>query len=139
MKFHSMVSEITNSSTTIYTVPMGNAPEVVRDLINAILEDAGSDKRFEDLYSTKITASDYANDCWLDYGRSDYIYDKFGDDIEYEKLTDEQKTQVEEGRQTFIDEGEWEGDKQITVLDKDGNDRVGILLSSIYTSYESYN
>ena len=52
--FHSVVDVITNSSTVIFTWAASSAESMVRDLVNEILQKAGSDRVFEDLYTVKV-------------------------------------------------------------------------------------
>jgi hypothetical protein len=62
---HSMVDIITNSSTTIYTTTHGGTIFLLKELINEILEVAGSDKTADDLYEFKQESNeDDYYDCY---------------------------------------------------------------------------
>lgn len=51
---HSVVDVITNSSTEIYTWPVGNAESLMRDILAEILKAAGVDKPVEDFFNIKM-------------------------------------------------------------------------------------
>ena len=55
IKPHSVVDIITNSSTMIYTQATPSAIKVIKEIINTILKDAGSDKTVDDLYDVEIS------------------------------------------------------------------------------------
>jgi len=51
---HSIIDVITNSSTEIYTNTHSKSIEYAKDLINEILDAAGSDKTADDLFEFEI-------------------------------------------------------------------------------------
>ena len=89
IKTHSIVDIITNSSTTIYTQATDGAIKTVKEIINTILKDAGSDKTVDDLYDVEISEPkwdmDYAwyqvqdNSETLLYWGYTYIYELIND------------------------------------------------------------
>lgn len=65
MKIHSVVAEITNSSTVLYTYIDERSLEDFRGIINQILSDSGSDKSFDDVYKAHIELdSDWKENSW---------------------------------------------------------------------------
>jgi len=54
IKVHSTVAIITNSSTEIFVEATENTIENVKNLINALLSLAGSDKKCDDLFDIKL-------------------------------------------------------------------------------------
>lgn len=58
ISLHSIIDVITNSSTEIFTYPKSDAPKMIKDIINSILEDAGSEFTCEDLYTVKLETDD---------------------------------------------------------------------------------
>ena len=50
LKIHSFVSWISNSSTEVYVSPYTDSLDTIRNIINNVLEAAGSDKKADDLY-----------------------------------------------------------------------------------------
>lgn len=67
----SMIDIITNSSTEIYTYPASGAQEQVKRVIDAILKEAGSALKFDDLFTCVKVVSQRAEEdfhYWLEYG-----------------------------------------------------------------------
>lgn len=56
INIHSTVDLITNSSTSIFTSARADAPETIREIIQSILDVAGSDKKVDDLFDIKLIA-----------------------------------------------------------------------------------
>ncbi len=59
INIHSFIDLITNSSTEIFTVVNQSSLKYVKELINKILSDVGSDKTCDDLYTVKLEMEDY--------------------------------------------------------------------------------
>lgn len=68
MLVHSYVGVVTNSSTQIYS--MVENIQIIKDFINEILKDVGSDKTADELYNFEIKVSD--NDL-AEYYYEDYL------------------------------------------------------------------
>lgn len=62
MKIHSIVDVITNSSTEIFSLPHKGTVNIIKDMINEILKEVGSDKTADDLFDIKILVPDYDSD-----------------------------------------------------------------------------
>jgi len=63
---HSFVDVITNSSTTIFVQVHDNTIQYAKDLINAFLEMAKSDKTADDLFEFKVVPNSACLDIWVD-------------------------------------------------------------------------
>jgi len=61
---HSLVDVITNSSSVIYTEATSAAGQLAKEVINEVLERAGSDKTADDLFAISLQP----NFAYYDYG-----------------------------------------------------------------------
>jgi hypothetical protein len=69
MQLHSVVDQITNSSTEIYIFEGLNTPELVHKFFNDILKIAGSDQKSEDLFDVKQKYEEDLDEDIDEYGR----------------------------------------------------------------------
>lgn len=84
MKRHSIVDNITNSSSTTYTWPVIGAEEKIRAAIQEIMNLCGVDKPFEEVFTMKVEVDPR----WVDVLERNPEYYK-GFDIEEAKKTGE--------------------------------------------------
>lgn len=66
INIHSISSAITNSSTTVYVYAKQEGVQFIKDIINQVLKDGGSDKTFDDMYEIKIEFDDDLYESFLD-------------------------------------------------------------------------
>ncbi len=76
VNLHSVVDVITNSSTVIYTGVNDNAIAIIENLIDDVLQQAGSNMTAADLYKIELVREPEAND-FDTFDEYDDAYDTF--------------------------------------------------------------
>lgn len=125
MKKHSEVDVITNSSGVIYSTVTVDAEDNIKEAINAVLEVAGSDKSFDDLFTIVITYDEW----WIIDMRSDYnSMSEEEKNMSFEEYLDQQS----ENRRNYYNE--YQNDHRILeICDKTGRKlNVVNLINSVY-------
>lgn len=77
----SMIDLITNSSTEIYTFPSGDAEKLIKKMVDGILKEAGTEKKFDDLFEIQSVPSQYAEDEF-----SSWIWDNKAEELGYDRI-----------------------------------------------------
>lgn len=78
MKLHSIIDLITNSSTEIYSWADRSSVTSLTNAVNELLKTVGSDKTFDDLFTTFIEYADNLREDWEDCEDKE----KYDNDIE---------------------------------------------------------
>lgn len=138
MKIHSMVDIITNSSTVIYTFPSADYKKKLAEVVDRVLQEAGSDKKFDDLFDAVDTLGEDFYD-----GLDDFIMDE--KDLSYDswlELSDDERQKLrDESTEVYTDgsDGNYMY-KSFRLLTKSGEDtNLTSALMNIFESEESYN
>jgi hypothetical protein len=66
IKIHSLSNAVTNSSTTVYCYASNSGMQFIKDIVNQVLKDGGSNKTFDDLYDIKVEYDDNVYECIAD-------------------------------------------------------------------------
>lgn len=136
---HSVVDIITNSSTVIYTGTQDSAKSAIRNIINHILEQAGSDKEALDLYDIKVVGTgDMEIDDLLDQRGIYYKYPNYNE--EYKKLENELGVAFEQIKTEFADSGAYPKSSLVVTPKNDAqDDYVTQMLGMLFYVEEGYN
>ena len=106
IKIDSFVDEITNSSTVIYTWASKSSKEMVRNFLQDVLIDAGSDKKVDDLYEIKLVPQDVHEIVSNLMNQDDEDEEKIDYDVREQLIRDRVNKMIEEENE--FSDGEFE-------------------------------
>lgn len=133
---HSFIDVVTNSSTSIYVGCHDNTIEYAKELIDTLLQVAGSDKKVDDLFTFEIHADfDYECDKIME-NLSEYYPESELEDISWDKekelakaIFDKMNSGEIEPHDAFGTDGQWDFDTRTLIIKSKENDQLSIDLS----------
>lgn len=140
---HSIIDVITNSSTEIFTSASSNGVSYAKEMVEKILQAAGSDKTVDELFDIKFTKYvDYIDPCPLceekrEVDKSCILCkgENFGEDVDITELPEDIMKTIEN---RYEDEQKIKSDIVIIAKTLEGED-IGRNLCSLFFSEEKYN